>query len=109
LCLQANIDAAGAGRRPLAGTRCLAYPPPSRAPGRCSINGRWASTTSASPAIGARSRLGPGKPAFDADRDLRRSAEHFVDRRTDVEPPRTIDWWVGTSYDSTALVEAPPQ
>lgn len=59
-------------------------------------------------AVAAKRALGlPSKPAFDAYRGLRRSAEHFVGRRSDVEPPRKINWWVGTSYDSTALVAGP--
>lgn len=57
-------------------------------------------------AVAAKHSLGlDTKPALDAYNDLRRSAEHFVGRRSDVSPPRKINWWVGTSYDSTALVE----
>ncbi|MEO6185777.1 MAG: hypothetical protein ABIP38_00575 [Steroidobacteraceae bacterium] len=39
-----------------------------------------------------------------AYRALRESAAFFVSRRQDVNPPRKINWWIGTSYDSTWLV-----
>jgi hypothetical protein len=47
------------------------------------------------------------EPALEAYRDLRRSAEHFVGRRSDVNPPRKINWWAGTAYDALTLVEPP--
>jgi hypothetical protein len=57
-------------------------------------------------AVAAKRELGEDpKAALDAYRELRTSAEYFVGRRSDVDPPRKINWWVGTSYDSTALVE----
>jgi hypothetical protein len=57
-------------------------------------------------AVAAKRALGlDPKAALEAYRDLRTSAEYFVGRRNDVEPKRKINWWVGTSYDSTALVE----
>jgi hypothetical protein len=57
-------------------------------------------------AVAAKRELGADpKAALEAYRDLRTSAEYFVGRRSDVEPKRKINWWVGTSYDSTALVD----
>jgi hypothetical protein len=35
---------------------------------------------------------------------LRESAAYFVDRRQDVNPPRKINWWIGSTYDSAWLV-----
>lgn len=43
-------------------------------------------------------------PTMKAYRGLRDSAAFFVDRRQNVDPPRKINWWIGTSYDSTWLV-----
>jgi hypothetical protein len=42
--------------------------------------------------------------AEEAYRELRESAELFVGRRRNVDPPRKINWWFGSSYDSTELV-----
>jgi hypothetical protein len=57
-------------------------------------------------AVSAKRKLGVDeKPALDAYRELRKSAAFFVSRRSDVEPPRKISWWFGTSYDSTQLVQ----
>jgi hypothetical protein len=57
-------------------------------------------------AVYAKRKLGlDPKAALDAYRRFRESAEFFVSRRADVQPPRKINWWIGTSYDSTALVE----
>jgi len=59
-------------------------------------------------AVSAKRKLGldPG-PAMDAYIELRRSARYFVSRRQNVDPPRKISWWVGSSYDSTFLVNPP--
>jgi hypothetical protein len=43
--------------------------------------------------------------ALAAYTQLRRSAEFFVSRLNSVNPPRKISWWIGSSYDSTALVQ----
>jgi hypothetical protein len=57
-------------------------------------------------AVDAKRRLGlDAEAALHAYTELRRSAEHFVGRRLDVDPPRKINWWIGTSYDSDRLVE----
>jgi hypothetical protein len=57
-------------------------------------------------AVHAKHSLGlETKAARNAYNGLRTSAEYFVGRRSDVDPPRKINWWVGTSYDSTALME----
>jgi len=59
-------------------------------------------------AVSAKRTLGlDAVAALTAYRELRKSAEFFVGRRDDVDPPRKINWWVGTSYDSTALVDGP--
>ena len=59
-------------------------------------------------AVAAKRRLGlDPEPALDAYRALERSAVFFVGRRTDVQPPRKINWWIGTSYDAAALVADP--
>lgn len=57
-------------------------------------------------AVSAKRQLGmDAGPSLKAYRELRRSAELFVSRRSNVDPPRKINWWFGTSYDSTQLVE----
>lgn len=56
-------------------------------------------------AVYAKRQLGlDAAPSLKAYRALRESATYFVDRRQDVNPPRKINWWIGTSYDSTWLV-----
>jgi hypothetical protein len=56
-------------------------------------------------AVHAKRELGlDAGPALKAYRALRESATFFVSRRQDVNPPRKISWWIGTSYDSTWLV-----
>jgi hypothetical protein len=44
-------------------------------------------------------------PTLAAYRRLRESAILFVGRRTDVSPARKINWWIGSSYDSSELVQ----
>jgi hypothetical protein len=44
-------------------------------------------------------------PAMKAYRELRRSAAFFVARREDVQPPRKINWWLGSSYDASWLIQ----
>jgi hypothetical protein len=56
-------------------------------------------------AVYAKRKLGlDDAPALAAYRKLRAAAALFVSRRADVGPPRKISWWIGSSYDSTALV-----
>ena len=56
-------------------------------------------------AVYAKRQLGlDAAPSLKAYRALRQSATFFVERRQDVNPPRKINWWIGTSYDSTWLV-----
>ena len=56
-------------------------------------------------AVYAKRQLGlDSGPALKAYKGLRESAAFFVDRRQDVFPPRKINWWIGSSYDSTWLV-----
>ena len=43
--------------------------------------------------------------AMKAYREMRRSAAFFVARRQDVDPPRKINWWAGTTYDATFLAK----
>jgi hypothetical protein len=43
--------------------------------------------------------------AMKAYRELRRSAAFFVARRQDVQPPRKINWWAGSTYDATYLIK----
>lgn len=57
-------------------------------------------------AVHAKKQLGlDATPAMNAYRELRRSATFFVARRQDVDPPRKINWWIGTSYDAAYLVQ----
>lgn len=57
-------------------------------------------------AVYAKRQLGlDDKPSLKAYQSLRESAAYFVGRRQSVEPPRKINWWIGTSYDSTWLVK----
>ena len=57
-------------------------------------------------ALYAKRQLGlDPKAALKAYRGLRDSAEFFVDRRADVNPPRKINWWIGTAYDSSYLAK----
>jgi len=59
-------------------------------------------------AVWAKRNLGlDPKPALAAYEGLRHSAGYFVSRRQDVNPPRKISWWFGSSYDSTYLVKPP--
>lgn len=56
-------------------------------------------------AVYAKRQLGlDSAPVLKAYRGLRESAAFFVDRRQDVDPPRKINWWIGSSYDSAWLV-----
>ncbi|MEP7311049.1 MAG: hypothetical protein ABI859_00575 [Pseudomonadota bacterium] len=57
-------------------------------------------------AVYAKRQLGlDPKAALKAYRGLRESAGFFVDRRADVNPPRKINWWIGSAYDSAYLVK----
>jgi hypothetical protein len=57
-------------------------------------------------AVSAKRRLGlDSTVAMQRYTALRRSAGFFVSRLSSVNPPRKINWWVGSSYDSTRLVE----
>ncbi len=56
-------------------------------------------------AVSAKRRLGlDATAAMQSYTALRRSAAYFVGRLSSVSPPRKINWWMGSSYDSTALV-----
>jgi hypothetical protein len=57
-------------------------------------------------AVSAKRRLGQDATAAQQSYTaLRRSATYFVSRLNSVNPPRKINWWIGSSYDSTRLVE----
>lgn len=57
-------------------------------------------------AVYAKRQLGlDSAPALKAYKGLRDSAAFFVDRRQDVNPPRKINWWIGSTYDSAWLVK----
>ena len=57
-------------------------------------------------AVYAKKQLGQDSAdAIKAYRELRRSAAFFVTRRDDVQPPRKINWWAGSTYDATWLTQ----
>lgn len=57
-------------------------------------------------AVYAKKQLGQDSTAASRTyRELRRSAAFFVARRDDVQPPRKINWWAGSTYDATWLTQ----
>jgi len=57
-------------------------------------------------AVYAKKQLGQdSRTASETYRELRRSAAFFVGRRADVQPPRKINWWAGSTYDATWLTQ----
>ena len=57
-------------------------------------------------AVSAKRRLGiDATAALQSYNALRRSAAFVLGGTSSVNPPRKINWWVGSSYDSTRLVQ----
>ena len=57
-------------------------------------------------AVYSKKQLGQDSAAAaKAYRELRRSAAFFVARRDDVQPPRKINWWAGSTYDAAWLMQ----